>query len=86
MAEYSICFKIEICIKYLKKARPKRNYSDNEAKSAEDIIGVATVFSVSEISPTIVANVELKASKCLNLKQNSILNIKDSFKQCLGVF
>ena len=68
-------------MKYLKESRPVWNYSNNEIESVVYIAFVASVLSVLEVSPTIVANVELKTSKGLHLQQKfTIYN-----DQCYGL-
>lgn len=52
---------------YLKEARDVRNDSNNEEESVVDSRLVTSVLSAFEVSPTIVTDVELDASKGLNL-------------------
>lgn len=54
-------------IYYLKETRPVWNSSDNEFESFEYAAWAAGVFSLSEVSPTVVANVELETSQGLHL-------------------
>jgi len=53
----------------LKESRPVWNHSNNETESFEYGAFFASVVSMFEVSPTIVANVELKTSKGLHLNK-----------------
>ena len=60
------------------ESRPVGNYSNNEKESFVYIASSTGVMSVLEVTPTIVANVELKTSQGLHLqKKNKMINIID---------
>lgn len=52
---------------YLKETRDIRDDSNNEEESVVDTRFFASAFSFSEVSPTIVTDIELDASNRLNL-------------------
>lgn len=53
----------------LKESRPVWNHSNNEPESFKYGALFASVVSMFVVSPTIVANVELKTSKGLHLRK-----------------
>ena len=65
--------------RYLKEAGDIREDSNNEQETVVQT-SVTSVLSVSEVSPTIVTNIELDASKSLNLASKLIR--QEEIRQC----